>query len=69
VLQGLVPAKAISLAAGGINGICNAISSASPVAIGFFISLTGSFSGGLFFVVGAALVGAATVLVLALQGY
>ncbi len=69
LMQGLVPAKSISLAAGGINGICNGISSASPAIIGFFISVTGSYSGGLFFVVGAALVGAASVLVLALQGY
>jgi cyanate permease len=69
LLQGLVPSKAVSLAHGGMNGIGTGISSLSPVIIGFFMSVTGSYSGGLFFVVGVALVGAAAAFVLALQKY
>jgi sugar phosphate permease len=69
LLQGLVPNKAVSLSAGGMNGIANAFSSSSPVVIGFFISLTGSYAGGLFYLVALALLAAAATSVLAIQKY
>ncbi len=69
LMQGLVPAKAMSFTHGTMNGIGTGISSLSPAAIGFCISITGGYSGGLFFVVGAALLGALAALVLAIQKY
>jgi len=69
LMQGLVPAKAMSFTHGTMNGIGTGISSLSPAVIGFCISLTGGYSGGLFFVVGAALLGALAALVLAIQKY
>jgi sugar phosphate permease len=67
LLQALVPTQAMSLAAGCMNGFASAVSAASPLIIGILISFTGSYSGGLFFMVGSSLLAAATILVLVIQ--
>ena len=69
LLQALVPSRAVALAAGSMNGIGGAIAAASPMIIGFLISFTGTYAGGLFFMVGSALVASALILVLVIQKY
>lgn len=67
--QGFAPGKAMSTAAGIMNGVAIAVGSMSPLIIGYCISLTGGYLGGLLFLVATALVGAAAALVLALHKY
>ncbi|HWQ60921.1 MAG TPA: MFS transporter [Negativicutes bacterium] len=62
--QGFAPGKAVARAAGIMNGVAIILGSLSPVAIGFFISLTGGYLGGLLFLVGTAVLGAVAALVL-----
>ena len=69
LLQTIVPGKTVSTAAGLMNGISNGLSALSPVMIGFFIALTGGYSGGLFFLVGLTFIGLITSLILMLQKY
>jgi MFS family permease len=69
LLQGLVPARAVSVAAGSMNGIASAVSAASPLIIGFLIGFTGSYAGGMFFMVGSTLFAAALMMVLVVQKY
>ena len=69
LLQQIVPGKAIGAGAGMMNGLSNGGSAFSPVLIGFFISLTGSYVGGLMFLVGIGLLGAVCMLILALKKY
>ena len=69
LLQGLVPVRTVSVAAGSMNGIASAVSAASPLLIGFLISFTGSYAGGLFFMVGSSLLAAAVISVLVIQKY
>jgi MFS family permease len=69
LLQGLVPEKAMSLSAGGMNGFGNAVSALSPTLVGVFISISGTYAGGLFFLVAMALIAAAATLILAIQKY
>lgn len=69
LLQGFVPSKAASFCSGGMNGIATAFASSSPVILGFFISVTGTYAGGLFYLVGLALAGAVATLVLTVQKY
>lgn len=69
LLQGLVPVRTVSVAAGSMNGIASAVSAASPLLIGFLISVTGSYAGGLFFMVGSSLLAAAVISVLVIQKY
>lgn len=69
LLQQIVPGKAVGAGAGMMNGVSNGGSAFSPVLIGFFISASGSYVGGLMFLVALGLVGAACMLVLALQKY
>lgn len=65
LLQGLVPGKSMSTAAGAMNGIANGLSALSPALIGLFISITGGYDGGLLCLVVTGLVAtvAAAVLV------
>lgn len=55
LLQGLVPSKVLSTAGGTMNGISTGFSALSPVIIGFFISLFGSYDSGLYCLVAAGL--------------
>jgi sugar phosphate permease len=69
VLQRIVPAKAISVGAGALNGIGIGVSAASPVLVGAFIKFTGTYAGGLYFMVAMAMVAASGALVLAIRKY
>lgn len=69
LLQDIVPSKGVSAGAGLMNGSGNMISALAPVAIGFLISTTGSYTGGLLYLVGCAFVGGLASLVLSLQRY
>jgi sugar phosphate permease len=69
LLQSLVPSQTVSFAAGCMNGFASAVSAASPLIIGFLISFTGSYAGGLFFMVGSSLFAAALITVLVVQKY
>ena len=69
ILQQIVPGKAVGAGAGMMNGLSNGGSAFAPVLIGFFISLSGSYVGGLMFLVGIAALGCVCMTVLALQKY
>lgn len=69
LMQSFAPGNAISIAAGTMNGLAIGMGALSPVAIGFFISLTGGFTGGLLFLVGMAMLGVIAGLVLVLRKY
>ena len=58
VLQKMVPTRAVGGASGLMNGVANVVSGFAPMIIGVFIGFTGSYSGGLMFIVAAGLVGA-----------
>lgn len=64
----LFPAKGISTAAGVMNGVGNGFSALAPLAIGFLISVTGSYVGGLLYLVGCACVGGVAMLILTIKG-
>ena len=69
LLQGFVPRKSLSTAAGAMNGIATGVSSISPALIGFVIGVTGKYEGGLFVLVGAGMVAAAATAILVFQKY
>ena len=69
LLQGIIPSSSMSTASGIMNGLANGLASLAPAMIGFFISTTGHYGGGLLCLVftGAAATVAAGIL--ALQKY
>lgn len=67
--QQIVPAKALGAGAGLMNGIGSAGGALSPIVIGFFISMTGSYVGGLMFLVAAGVLSALCMAVLVVQKY
>lgn len=69
LLQKIVPANTVGAGAGVMNGVSNGCSAFSPVLIGFFISVTGSYFGGLMFLVGIGVVGGLSMLALTLKKY
>lgn len=69
ILQRMVPGKAIGAGAGMMNGLANGGSAFAPVMIGFFIGITGSYIGGLMFLVGLGVLGAACMAILSAQKY
>lgn len=69
LLQQVVPGKAVATGAGMMNGVSNGICALVPVVIGFFISLTGSYFGGLMVLVGLGIAASSFMLVLTLQKY
>jgi len=69
LVQEIVPGKAIGAGAGMMNGVSNGGSAFSPVLMGFFISVTGSYVGGLMFLVGLGLFAACCAAVLSYQKY
>lgn len=69
LVQQIVPGKAVGAGAGMMNGVANGGSAFSPVLMGFFISASGSYVGGLMFLVGLGVLAACCALLLALQKY
>jgi sugar phosphate permease len=69
MLQGFVPTRVVSLAAGIMGGVSFAVASLVPTMIGYCISLTGGFTGGFYLLVGMALVGMVASLILSVQKY
>jgi sugar phosphate permease len=69
VLQKITPAKAVGASAGLMSGVGNIVSAFIPVIIGYFIAVTGSYMGGLMFLVGLGVLGFLCMSVLALQKY
>lgn len=69
LVQQIVPGKAIGAGAGMMNGISNGGSAFSPVIIGIFINATGSYVGGLMFLVAAGIAASLCTVVLAYQKY
>jgi sugar phosphate permease len=54
LLQGIVPEKSMSTAGGFMIGISTIAGALSPMIIGYFVSLTGGYTGALYFLVAAA---------------
>ena len=69
LLQTFASGRAISSAAGLMNGIGFFFTALAPLAIGFFIGITGGYSGGLLFLVCMAMIAFVASLILALQKY
>lgn len=69
LLQGLVPTKVLSTAGGTMNGLSTGLSSLSPVIIGLFISLAGSYNSGLSCLVLVGCIGALMALILTIKKY
>lgn len=69
MVQQIVPGKAIGAGAGMMNGVSNGGSAFSPVLMGFFISMSGSYVGGLMFLVGLGLLAACCAAILTYQKY
>lgn len=57
VLQSIIPSKGVSSAAGLMNGISNGGAALAPIAIGALIAYTGTYAGGLYYIVGCSVVG------------
>lgn len=64
LLQGMVPSAALATAGGIMNGISTGFAALSPLFIGFMVNLTGSFTTGLFCLVGVGLAGAVSATIL-----
>ena len=58
LLQTFVPSKMIGQAAGLQNGSANVVGALSPLAVGILIGVTGTYTAGLFYMVGFGLCGA-----------
>ncbi|MEN6411850.1 MAG: MFS transporter [Veillonellales bacterium] len=69
LLQGLVPSRVLSTAGGTMNGISTGFSALSPVIIGFFISLFGSYDSGLYCLVAAGMLGVCMASFLTIKKY
>ena len=69
IMQTIVPARAIGTGSGIVNGVANGGSALSPILIGYFIGITGSYVGGLIFLVALGLVAALCALILSIQKY
>ena len=69
ILQSIVPRDSVGTATGVMNGIANGVSALSPLLMGYLISVTGSYNGGLMFLVGAAVVGCISMLGLSIQKF
>jgi len=67
LLQGLVPGRSLSTAAGTMNGLATGFSSLSPVIIGAVIGLTSDYESGLLCLVGVGLLASATAGILTLK--
>ncbi len=57
VMQSIVPGKGVASAAGLMNGLSNGVSALAPVAIGGLIAFTGTYAGGLSYIIGCSVLG------------
>jgi sugar phosphate permease len=69
LLQGLVPARSLSTAAGTMNGLACGFASLSPVIIGAVIGLTGDYENGLLCLVSVGILASFTAGILSIQKY
>lgn len=69
ILQSIVPGDSVGTATGVLNGISNGVSALSPLLIGYIISLTGNYNGGLMLLAAAAVVGCICMIGLSIQKY
>ncbi|HWR40138.1 MAG TPA: MFS transporter [Patescibacteria group bacterium] len=69
LLQQIVPSRAIGAGAGMMNGIANGGAALAPIVIGWLIGVTGSYVGGLMYLVGMGIVGFLCMMILTLQKY
>ena len=67
LVQRMLPANTIGAGVGMANGISLAVAAASPIVIGALIGLTGSYVGGLMYLVGFAAISGAMGLLLSLK--
>jgi sugar phosphate permease len=64
VMQSVVPSKGVASAAGLMNGLSNGVSALAPVAIGALIAYTGTYAGGLSYIIGCSVVGCIMAIIL-----
>jgi len=69
MIQDIVPSKAVGAGTGMMNGVSNGGSAFAPVIMGWLIAITGSYVGGLMYLVGLALLAACFAAILAFQKY
>jgi MFS family permease len=69
LLQKVTPSESISTAGGVMVGLSTGISSLSPVLIGFFLTLTGGYGGGLGMLICTALIAGFATSVLVIRKY
>jgi MFS family permease len=69
LLQKVTPNRSISIAGGVMVGLSTSISSLSPVLIGFFIFLSGGYTGGLGMLIGMALTAGCASAILVIRKY
>jgi sugar phosphate permease len=69
LLQKVTPSQSIGTAGGVMVGLSTGISALSPVLIGFFITLTGGYAGGLGMLIGTALIAGCASIILVLRKY
>lgn len=67
IMQTIVPSSSIGSAAGIMNGVASIGSAFVPTIVGFFIQASGSYVGGLMFLVGMGALGAVCSLILTLK--
>lgn len=67
IMQSLVPAASIGSGAGLMNGVASIGSSFVPTIVGFFIQASGSYVGGLMFLVTMGTIGATCMVILTLK--
>ncbi len=69
IMQSIIPKEVVGTATGVMNGLSNAASAFSPLVIGYIITVSGSYTGGLLFLSGAAVLGSVCMIILTLQNY
>lgn len=68
-LQAMLPDRLIATGSGIMSGTANLFSAATPFVMGFLIQVSGSYLGGLFFLVAMAVLGLLSSVILFRQGY
>jgi hypothetical protein len=69
ILQAIIPSKLVGTAAGLQNGTSQFIAGLAPAIMGYLIGVTGSYLGGLMYLVAWGTIGAACATVLAFRKY
>lgn len=69
ILQSILPARLIVTGSGMMSGVSNLFSATTPFIMGFLIQLSGSYAGGLIFLVSMAILGALSCWLLYRQGH